>query len=205
MNKRQNTNLFTYMQNRGIKPEYVMEKTNEEVNSSQQLRYWYKNCGDMISLEQLRELCNVIFILKDVVYVSEDMIIEKIFGLRQIKKSFESYGKRKKRDLEEFLKKGTIIIDVNDFENNAVVFMDWDNYIIAIIDKFNYIQKMNTKVIKAELLDENDDNISDELYEKFFGAENTEDSNEVEDQTEKERYDDEYFDLEDEYGDAYGK
>lgn len=201
MNKRQNTNLFTYMQNRGIKPEYVMEKTNEEVNSSQQLRYWYKNCGDMISLEQLRELCNVIFILKDVVYVSEDMLIENILSLRQIKKSFETYSARRKKDLEEFLEKGTIVIDINDFENNAFVFMDWDNYIIAIIDKFNYIQKMNTKVIKAELLDENDDNISDELYEKFFGAENTEYSDEVE----EEKYDDKYFDLEDEYGDAYGE
>ena len=200
MNKRQNTNLFTYMQNRGIKPEYVMEKTNEEVNSSQQLRYWYKNCGDMISLEKLRELCNVIFILKDVVYVSEDMLIENILSLRQIKKSFETYSARRKKDLEEFLEKGTIVIDINDFENNAFVFMDWDNYIIAIIDKFNYIQKMNTKVIKAELLDENDDNISDELYEKFFGVANTENLDEVEG-----KYDEKYFELEKEYGDVYGK
>lgn len=201
MNKRQNTNLFTYMQKRGIKPEYVMKKTNEEVNSFQQLRYWYKNCGDKISVEQLRELCKVVFILKDVVYVSEDMLIENILSLRQIKKSFETYAERRKKDLEEFLEKGTIVIDINDFENNAFVFMDWDNYIIAIIDKFNYIQKMNTKVIKAELLDENDDNISDELYEKFFGAENTEYSDEVE----EEKYDEKYFELEKEYGDVYGK
>ncbi len=203
MNRRQNTNLSIYIQNRGVLPEHVMTKTNEEINTSQDLRYWYKKHGEHISLAELRELCNVVFILKDVVYVSEDMVIEDLIGLKSIKKIFKMYGEIKKRDVEAFLEKGTMIFDVNHFENESVLGMDMDNYIISIVDRFNYERKMNTKIVKAEFLDENDENISDELYEKFFGNLEAPEDEENDEEVELSKYDDKYFELENEYGDLY--
>ena len=200
MDKRKNNNLKKYMERGGILPEYIISKKPDGIETPTELRHWYKESASSISLEDIRKICNCVFIYQDKIYVSEDMVIKELFSLSQIKKALITFQKGgKKKDIENFLEKGVFIIDIDDFENNSYVFMDWNNYIIWVANKYKYKEKLlREKPLEAILLDEEEIEIPEELFAKFFPYDFEQNMNENYDYDAEER-DEQEIELLEEY------
>lgn len=194
-NKRKNTNLKEYLNKKGLKPEHIVKKYSDSpIQTQTDLRYYWKNFKENVpmSLSDLRNICDVIFIFQNIVYVSDFLSIPELFYSKQLKETFNGYSTNR-NEINSFLDNGLFIFDVDNFDNFTYVFMDWEHEIIAVIDKYKSKEKLTTSLKEVQFLDEYC-NIPDELYDRLFGKESEEDEENFS------KFDDEYFDLEEQYG-----
>lgn len=197
-NKRKNTNLSVYLKRKGIEPNYIVKKYSDTtILNHTNFRHFLKSFkeNEVISLSDLRKLCNVVFIFKDVVYVSDFLKIPELLYFKQLKETFNCYSTNR-NEINSFLENGLFIFDLDNFNNFTYVFMDWEHEMIAVIDKYKSKEKLTQPIKDVQFLDEHCD-IPDELYDRLFGEEGEEDEENFS------KFDDAYFDLEEQYDDLY--
>lgn len=153
---------------------------------------------DNISLQIITKICPTIFIYQDVAYFSE-VLCPKLLSIKQLKGIFKLYSKDR-NEIKKLINYGLIIFDIDNLDGETFVYMDRKNQIILFADKNNVRKKFCNPIKDFQNLD-NNCNISDELYDLFFPQEEMEDDFTFEDDVTK--YDEEYFNLMEEYGEDY--
>lgn len=205
-NKRRQVDLSNFLKF----PDAIISKfdTEDAVNTKKGLRVFMKdlekeytlrknaqNNLKYLTVQDIRKLCNVMVILNDIAYVSEDLELPNFLTYLQLKIIVDSYS-TDRDEINSFLEKGTFVIDIVNPTFDLLVFMDWENEIIACLDKQTYRKRIyRSSVNDIKNLDVNCD-ISDNIYFTLFSSD-TEDIEDVEDKT---KFDEEYFELDEKFG-----
>lgn len=201
-NKRKQVNLSNFLK---LKDAFIPKFDNgDEVHNQTGLRYFMKDLekeNDIlkntekrrkwITVFDLRQLCNVMVILNDVAYVSEYLEVPHFLSYIQLKAILDEYSKDRD-EINSFLENGTFVIDIVDPTSKLFVFMDWENEIIACLDKSTYRQRIyRTSVNAIKNLDEKCD-ISDDIYFTLFSPDD--------DYADDTKFDERYFELDEKFG-----
>lgn len=194
----------TYLQNKNIRDCMIIPKhassPKEEIRNATDLKHFLRSFtkNTKISLQGLNKALPVLFIYQDVAYFSCDLNPE-LLNIKQINALLKTYSKDR-MDLNRLLKYGLLVFDLEDMDRSTYVYMDRKNQIILFIDRLNVNEKFVKPIKEFKNLDE-DCNISDELYNIFFNVKDTNEDNSYEEDVTK--FDEEYFDLMEEYGEEY--
>lgn len=195
----------TYLQNKNIRDYMIIPKhassPKEEIRNATDLKHLLRNFtkNTKISLQGLNKALPVLFIYQDVAYFSCDLNPE-LLNIKQINVLLKTYSKDR-MDLNRLLKYGLLIFDLENMDRSTFVYMDRKNQIILFVDRLNAKEKFGKPIKEFKNLDE-DCNISDELYNIFFNIKDTDEDNNYEEE-DVTKFDEEYFDLMEEYGEEY--
>ena len=125
----------TYLQERKIKRNYIIPKYSSEeggLKNATDYKFFIRAItqnNQAISFDELRKVCNVVFVFQDVVYKS-DFFNFKLLNSFQLKSIFQVYSKDR-FEINRFIEDGLFVIDINDFNNENFVWMDRKNHIIT--------------------------------------------------------------------------
>lgn len=191
----------TYLQERKIKRNYIIPKYSSEeggLKNATDYKFFIRAItqnNQPISFDELRKVCNVVFVFQDVVYKS-DFFNFKLLNSFQLKSIFQVYSKDR-FEINRFIEDGLFVIDINDFNNENFVWMDRKNHIITCVDKNTFKLKFENPIKKFVDLDLDEDyDITDELYLQFFG-------DNISNETDPTHFDEQYFEYDEEYSELY--
>lgn len=151
-----------------------------------------------IYLQDINMICPTVFIYQDVAYFSEGLS-PKLLSVKQLKSLLNLYSKDR-NEIKKLIQHGLIIFDIDNLDGESFVYMDRKNQIILFVEKNCAFQKLNNPIKDFQNLDK-DCNISDELYDFFFPKDDMDDDVSFDDNVTK--YDEEYFEWMEEYGEEY--
>lgn len=177
-----------YFIERNISSDAFISKLTDEtaVSTIKDFKYVLSKLAknkSFLTIQDLLRFCDVLLVYKGTAYVSEFLVVPD--GVIESKSFKKVLTKHLKDDhaIMKFLKKGLIVLDVNEFRVEYIMGYNPEQNFFIFTDYKSYFPPVN----EIAFLDEKC-NIPDEIFIEFFGEESYLNQQE-----------EEYFELEEEY------